>query len=351
MKHIFTIHSSITFLVSYATIKHLNINQKDVIIISDNFEVPIDHYHVIPSFYESRNKTILQKALYFNVPKAFDNYVSEHLGDEDFIAYVDLMSYYQKILITHKRCLSFNFLEEGNSAYKVSDNLMDIIWDERKSEWRSNCFQIKSLIRVLRGYNLKLLGLSYIYSTYAFMDETKFYSFSKNAFYNAAAGKKVILKPDQDDECITQLSSGCAYDKATIWLDGSNARYTGLDESNYHNAIQKAIPILQNRDVITNKVLVKLRPGLENVSENPLISILERHGIIVEVMPSNVFLETCFIRSKNCNVIGVLTAALEYAHVFGHNAFSIYGLFEEQPPTIFDRMLGFWENVENLKNT
>jgi hypothetical protein len=44
-----------------------------------------------------------------------------------------------------------------------------------------------------------------------------------------------------------------------------------------------------------------------------------------------------------------MTSVLEYAHVFGHKTYSIYGLFEKQPPTFFDRMIGFWENIENLK--
>ena len=76
MKHVFSVHSPITFLVAYGTIKHLKLNEDDVIILSSSYMVPIDDYKVIPSFYEARNKTIWQRIRYFNVPKAFDNYLN-----------------------------------------------------------------------------------------------------------------------------------------------------------------------------------------------------------------------------------------------------------------------------------
>jgi hypothetical protein len=62
-------------------------------------------------------------------------------------------------------------------------------------------------------------------------------------------------------------------------------------------------------------------------------------------MPNDMIIEAFLIESNNCKVIGVLTSVLEYAHVFGHEVYSIYGLFEKQPPTFFDRMAGFWENI------
>ena len=350
MKHIFTVHSSITFLVAYATIKHLDLPKSDIIIISSKYKVPIKDYKVIPSFYEARNNTRLKRLKYFNVPKAFDNYLNIFLERQEFIAYVDLMSYYQKILITHKKCKSFNFIEEGNSAYQATDDLEDINWDERSESWRINkSFDFKSLSRVLRGYNLRILGLPYIYSAYANMKDTMFYAFSKNAFYNVSPEKRILLKPSKNDKNIAILAGGHYLNDATIWLDGSNGKFTGLEESYYYDAIKKAIPLLKEKGIIKDKVYAKLRPGIKDISTNKLVSILRENDLDVEVMPNDLILEAFFIQSNNCKIIGVLTSALEYAHVFGHEAYSIYGLFEKQPPTFFDRMTGFWQNIENLK--
>ena len=349
MKHIFTVHSSLTFLVAYATIKHLNLDKEDVLFISSKYTVLLDDYKVIPSFTEARNSTLVQKLRYFNVPKSFDNYLASHIQGEVFTVYVDLMSYFQKILVTHKQCQVFHFIEEGNSAYQANDDLEDITWHERQHSWRSSgILDFKSIVRIFRGYNLRLLSLPYIYTAYGYMEDTKFFSFSNNAFYNINPDKRVLVKPPVGDVNIKKLAGGHFLNEATIWLDGSNGRYTGLEESFYYDAINKAIPLLKEKGVIKDKVYVKLRPGIKDISTNKLVAILRENNITIDVMPNDLILEAFFMQSNNCNVIGVLTAALEYAHVFGHKAYSIYGLFEKQPPTFFDRMTGFWKNIENL---
>jgi hypothetical protein len=181
------------------------------------------------------------------------------------------------------------------------------------------------------------------------MQNIKFFSFSKNAFFNVLANKRVLLQPSIEDVNIKKMAGGHFIKDATIWIDGSNGNFTGLKESYYYDAIKKAIPLLKDKGIIKDKVYAKLRPGIKNISNNKLVSILRENDIEVEVMQNDMIIEAFFMQSNNCNVIGVLTAALEYAHVFGHEAYSIYGLFEKQPPTFFDRMTGFWENIEKLK--
>jgi hypothetical protein len=181
------------------------------------------------------------------------------------------------------------------------------------------------------------------------MEDTKFFAFSKNAYYNVAPDKRVVVKPPKGDANIKKLAGGHYLNDATIWLDGSNARYTGLEESYYYDAIKKAIPILKEKGIIKDKVYAKLRPGIKDISTNKLVSILRENSLEVEVMQNDMIIEAFLIQSANCKIIGVMTSVLEYAYVFGHDVYSIYGLFEKQPPTFFDRMNGFWENIENLK--
>lgn len=348
MIHVFTVHSSLTFLIAYSVIKHLKLYKEEVILITSGYIVPIDGFNVFNSF-EDDNKSWSEKILKFNVPNYYDKYIDKLTYSKPFIAYIDLMSYYQKILVTNKNCQGFHFIEEGNSAYQSNDDLTDISWHERSMNYRNNQFSFKSLVRVLRGYNLRLLSLPYIYSAYVNMENIRFFSFSKNAFYNAPYEKKILVSPDLKDENIALMSGNFQLENQVVWLDGSNARYTELSEEYYYNAIQKAIDILKNRNVILSKVYVKLRPGIKDYNQNQLVKILIRNNIEVEVLPDEMILECFFMLSKNCHVIGTLTAALEYAYVFGHKAYSIYGLFAKQPPTFFDRMTGFWENIENLK--
>jgi hypothetical protein len=133
-----------------------------------------------------------------------------------------------------------------------------------------------------------------------------------------------------------------------IWIDGSNARYTRLDESYYYKAIDDALQRLQ-QEMELSSIYVKLRPGLKDIDNNYLVAAIKRMGWRVNVLPDDMILECLFMTSRNCIVIGNLTAALEYAHVFGHKAYSIYSLFEKQAPTFLDRMEGFWKNVKSFK--
>ena len=347
MKHIFTVHSPLTFLVAYAVIKHLKLSNEDVIIISSNYELPLKDYAVYPSFAD-QHKSFWKKLRTLNLPKHYDKYVTSITQGAPFTAYIDLMSYYQRILITHKDCRQFHFIEEGNSAYQEFDDLTDITWHERDTGFRHLGLDRKSIARVLRGYNLRLLGLPYIYSAYAFMENIQFYAFSNNAFYNVPNAKRVLVKPEKQDKHMLSLAGNYVLENEVIWLDGSNGSYTGLDESYYHQAIKKAITALKNRNILVDKVYVKLRPGIKNPENIPLVRILSEEGLEVKIMPDDMIFESFLLCSKNCHVIGTLTAALEYAYVFGHKAYSIYGLFEKQPPTFFDRMTGFWKNVEKL---
>jgi|AntRauTorckE5430_2_1112549.scaffolds.fasta_scaffold09154_2 hypothetical protein len=354
MKHVFSVHSPITFLVAYATIKHLGLKREDVLILSSTYKVLIDDYKVIPSFSETRNNTLFQKLKYFNVPKSHDQYLDLYLNGQGFIAYIDLMSYAQKVLVTHQQCKAFHFIEEGNSAYMAWDNDKDLTWEDYTGGmlYRVNFVErnyIKSLIRTLRGYNLRLISLPYHYMAYANFKGINFFAFSNNAFYNVSPDKRVLVKSPANDTNIQKLAGGHFLNDSTIWLDGSNARYTGLEESYYYDAIKKAIPLLKEKGIIKDKVYAKLRPGIKDFSTNKLVSILKANNIEVEVMPNDMIIEAFLIQSENCKIIGVMTSVLEYAHVFGHEAYSIYGLFEKQPPTFFDRMTGFWQNIESLK--
>lgn len=346
MKHLFTIHSPLTFLVAYSIVEHLGLHREDVIFLSHNYKVPIESFRVEPAF-QDIYQSLYKKLQTLNVPKHYDRYIDKITDNDSFIAYIDLMSYYQKILVTHEKCRQFHFFEEGNSAYQEFDDLTDISWNERHMPYRNERLNLKSITRAIRGYNLRLLALPYIYSAYSNMKDIQFFAFSENAFYNLNKEKRVLLKPDTSTKEMVKMAGGHQLKNATIWLDGSNARYTGLTDDYYHRAIKKGIQEFKKKGIINGKVHVKLRPGIKNIDSNELVRILREHKIEIEVLPDNMVLEAFFMRSIDCKVIGTLTAALEYAHVFGHKAYSIYPYFEKQPPTFFDRMTGFWKHIQN----
>jgi hypothetical protein len=353
MKHIFIVHSPITFFAAYAAIKYLRLNKGEVIVISSNYKVPMEDFKVIPSFVEARNKNALQKMKYYNVPKSFDAYLNLHLYGQDFIAYIDLMSYYQKILVTHTRCREFHFIEEGNSSYANSNDLETLTWDKRQNKLRVNTqgSYISNLLNGLkwagRGYTNRFLALPYAYDNYQNIKGIKYFTFSNKGFPLVETDQKRVLDLKNDDG-IGQLSKGLCYENALLWVDGANERFTGLDLSYYHKAIDLAIEKLATQ-LNNRKIVIKLRPGLKEYSGNYLFKALRKANAEVEVMRDDIILEAVFLNSKNCTVLGNLSSALFYASIFGHHSYSIYSLYSKKVKTIFDDMPGFWENVGKLE--
>ena len=125
MKHIFTIHSPITFFSACAVIFQEKLPHEDVIIINDGYNVPFKIGTIVDS-YQQQEKGIWRKIKNFNLVKAYDQYIKELTHGQQFIAYIDLMHAYQRLLITHPNCVKFNFIEEGTASYVVPDNLLFI---------------------------------------------------------------------------------------------------------------------------------------------------------------------------------------------------------------------------------
>lgn len=357
MKHVFSIHSNITFLVAYATIKKLELSDEDVILMSSNYKVKINDFKVIPNFYEARNRTIIQKIKYLNVPKSFDDYINEHVAGEDYIAYIDLMSYYQKMLVTNEKCREFHFIEEGNSTYMEVDDIDDLTWPGkfRGVTFREKLFYKKSffisLLRILKGSNYRLLQLPYHYMAYVNLKNIRFFCFSDNAFFNAPASKKIKLSPKFLENLSHEFTNDIIIKNDIIWIDEPKVRFTDLDSSFYYNAAAKALNILKKKS-INKRIYVKFRPNIKQaaIKQNRLIELLKLNHFEYEILPPWINLEVLFANSKNNMVIGVHSTALEYAHMFGHQTYSIFDLFDEQPETFFDRMTGFKNNLKSLKN-
>jgi len=93
---------------------------------------------------------------------------------------------------------------------------------------------------------------------------------------------------------------------------------------------------------------VKFRPGLLNPHDQYLYKALQKNDFQVHVLSDELILECIFLNSYNCLVVGNLSSALFYAGIFGHRVYSLYSLFEKQPPTIFDQMPGYWKVVKRL---
>jgi hypothetical protein len=353
MKHLFSVHSPITFLIAHAAIEFLKLDVKDVIILSNGYKLPIDKYKNFP-FFTNLSRTWTQKIKYLNAPISEDNYLNGLLEGENFIAYIDLMSYHQRIFITHSLCSGFHFIEEGNASYRDDDTLEDLTWDKRGQPYRLYTLSqrlveaVRAAKWAMRGYSHRLISIPYGYTNFNFFEDVRYFCFSELAFPSIDPTKKVIVPLQQSKE-LTAMAGNISLSNAVIWMDGSGKAFTQLPDEVYYRAIDRGIERLQG--VLSGRsVYVKLRPGLTDYSTNYLYQRLKEKGLDVSVMPNNLIIECVFANSSDCIVIGNLSSALFYANIFGHHSYSIYSLFDQKVSTVFDQMSGFWSKVEQLKN-
>ncbi|WP_445715183.1 polysialyltransferase family glycosyltransferase [Flavobacterium sp.] len=347
MKHIFTIHSPITFFSACAVIFQEKLAHEDVIIINDGYKVPFKIGKIAPS-YQQQEKGIWKKFKNFNVVKAYDQYINKLANDQQFIAYIDLMHAYQRLLITHPNCIKFNFIEEGTASYAAPNNLFFITNGAHQVTFRNRNIQqfLISLFRVMRGVNIRVLSLPFNPQSYAGIEDVTFYTFSEHAFPGIEKKRKVVLNPYNIDN---QLWSNSEYysqlKDEVIWIEESFPRVYGVSDENYYDAIKNVIAYLKERG--KTKVLVKLRPN-SNPSTSFLVASLMKNDMGLEIIPDDIIAELLFMNSKRLEVIGVISSLLFYAAIFGQQSWSFFEILKGKPNTPFEKMKFYWDEVKKI---
>lgn len=348
MKHIFTVHSPITYFCAANVVIHENLKKEDVIFLYTKFVPPKNIGKVIPSFYEAHN-TWFKKIRTFNLVKSYDRYITKITDGAEFTAYIDLAHYYQKILITHSLCKAFHFIEEGTASYFPPNDLhslsrIEIFGSFRVAGYRD---KFRAIFRILRGFNLKLLALPYFANAYTFLKTIKFYGFHNEIFPGVLPNKKVILIPNQ-----IALSLGSDYadnfSNSLILVEDSYFDHYGINKKEKESCFERSVEVLRNH-IVNQQVFIKLRPH-QSEDQSNWANHFKRNNLSYKIIPSGVILEDVLLGSKNCRIIGTVSSLLFYATIFGHKAFSNYSMIEEKPMTTFDHIKFYWDQVRNLEN-
>ncbi|MEQ8704204.1 MAG: polysialyltransferase family glycosyltransferase [Phaeodactylibacter sp.] len=343
MKYIFTIHSPITFFCAANVIKYENLASEDVIFLYTNYRPPEGLGKIVKTFHD-KNQSTLAKIKTFNLVKHYDNYLSSITEGDSFLAYIDLVHYYQRILITHSNCVGINFIEEGTASYIAPNSLHYLTFIEAKTQFRFNTIKerVRAIRRILRGFNLKSLALPYSPGAYSFIPNSKFYGFSSLTFPGVPENKKVILLPDKLDS----KKEYSIYDNSLILIEDSYFRVFKIKEEVTDNTIDLSLSILDN-DLKNRKVFIKLRPNQKEIDSLWGIA-LKRNAIPYKIIPSTMILEEVLIYAKQCKLVGTVSSLLLYGSIFGHETLSNYDQIRDKPITVFDELEFYWDKVKLL---
>lgn len=344
MKHIFTVHSPITFFCAYEVVQHQKIKENDCIFICSNYKPPIDFGRQIKS-YADTHQSVLSKLKNLNLIKSYDKYIQKIAGNNNFIAYVDLIHNYQRILITHNLCRGFHFIEEGMASYIEPNNLDISARLNGTLKFRNNTFKtyLNSILRVVRGYNLKLLTLPYFPLSYRYYNDVIFYSFSKHSFPGVLESKKIILQPTID-----VFNKNYVKNKhVAFFVEESYFRNLNISQNETISVHDKTI--LRYKNILVNKTCyIKLGP-FQNKNDSLWKTALDANDINYEFLAKDFVLDSYLALAKNCQVYGTVSSLLFYASIFGHQSFSNYSLLS-QKNNVFNDLKIYWNKVNMIKD-
>lgn len=128
MKYVFYVHSHISYYMSLSVIKHLEIRKKNIVFAyARNYTPPsnesgfkhIDLSEILNSYTHLTISNILRIP---QTVRQLDKIISSATENDEFAFFVPQMGHIiSHIIATNKKCLQFDFIEEG-SAYYVEDN-------------------------------------------------------------------------------------------------------------------------------------------------------------------------------------------------------------------------------------
>jgi hypothetical protein len=344
MKHIFTVHSPVTFLIAYAVIKKKRIPENDIIILSSGYRPPIELGYVKSAF-QDINQNFFKKIKTWNTPVAYDKYINRLTEGEEFIAYIDLLAMYQRILITNPKCKSFNFIEEGSASYVKSVNLDEITHPFRKTPYRYTGFKnfLNGIKFILRGYSIRLLGMSYLPQSYGRFKKIKYYCLSEDAYPGVERDKKSILELNNKSDLIHEMAKNISLKNDFIWIEDSFAKSYGMHERFYKDAILSTIGYSKRKN-LSSKIYLKLRPN-QSKEDSLVYKCLLKENYEVEILNNEIIIEALLVNSQNCTVIGNVSSVLFYAPLLGHKSLSMFNKLNDKPKTAFDDFDIFWKNI------
>ena len=344
MKHIFTIHSPLTFLIAYTVISQKKIHETDVIILSSGYTPPVK-LNYVKSAFQDVNRGFFKKIKTWNSPLAFDRYINSLTKGSDFIAYIDLMAIYQRILVTNPKCKSFSFIEEGSASYIQPRYLDQITHAFRKIPYRYNSIKdfSQAVKYILRGYSIRLLAMSYLPESYENFKDTHYYCLSEDAFPQVVRHKRTVLNLTGSLPLLEGVSTNISLTNEFIWIEDSFTQTYKMSHHAYKKAILSTIFYLKEKYPI-QKVYLKLRPR-QTKEESLVYKYLNQEKFDIEVIMNNAIIEVLLANSKECTVIGNVSSVLFYAPLLGHKSLSMFNLLKNKPRTTFDDFSVFWKNI------
>lgn len=334
MKHIFVVHSNITYLSALGVIAARGLADGDYLLVSEGFSrshpVAINVLPYLGGF--KANGYSLSR--YFQPYKHIDRRIASLTNGEPFAAYISTVNKLARYLITNPMCAEFHFIEEGTSAY--------VPWIEFHTLTAHNSFvamrprslldRLRDLkLPLLRGYTSRISAFPLFYNAYPH-PERRFYGFSESSHFLIDPSCRVLIRMS---DVIARFAFPPTLDLAgsTVWL-GDCVEISNRTQSDYLSSIEKGfVHAVLLKNSIT-EIFVKFHYREGESSRRATLDLFARHGIAVRVIPDSTIMEVELMACGSTNsphnsptdsaqVYGTYSSLLLYAALAGNRAYSV----------------------------
>ncbi len=311
MKHIFVVHSPLTYVVSLGVIYKEQIKEEDVIIISTNYyqKEPIE----VKIIKMPTKKDIFFRFRigdWFNPIRYMFGEIDKMTKGEKFFAYISEFSDLEKIFVIHPNRKSFSFIEEGSRSYLGSFSFDNFLFPYNKQSFLLSFRQrLRMVLLALRGYGQKYLTIPYFYNCYHGIEDVKYYCITPIAF---PYEKGKILINIRDVFNYYQIGKNFSIeDNSFVWVGYPDELVLSLIKD-------KCVPYLKENNI--KKIFVRFHPRDSLLLQKETISLFNKEGIETQIIEKNIIFEFVLLDSKNLTLMGYNSTLLYMAPYMNHKS-------------------------------
>lgn len=344
MKHIFVVHSNITYLSALGIIAHDNLALPDCLLVSGHYlrDAPIAVNRI-----KLFSLNLLRPARFFNFAYDVDRKIANFTGGEQFTAYVPTVCRLEKVVVTNPLCAEICFFEEGIGSYFLQFPFDNHVYDDRngflrpKFSWRYIKDTFFAVANLIRGDSQRLHSMPQNYNCYVNGICRRFYGFNKAVFPLCDAPTVINFSAIADRftfESTVDLSGECV-----LIGEGLFSLAEGYSVEQYMGILRDIVlPWVTERGV--KHVMWKPHYNENEASRAGTLDVFRGTDIAITQIPDNVILEIALLQSHDTRVVGCTSSLLFYGALMGLECYS----YHDRAALPALNIPIYWEQVKNI---
>jgi len=321
MKHVFYVHSGITYLVSLAVIDHLKLKPNDVLIIicrSIQIDGRFQRITLAP-----REEDIAQLPSYgskevlknLGILRTLDNKIQDAVFHQPLTLYLPSeKNYLMQFLQSHRLCVARNFIEEGLLTYRAG-------FIKTQPVLRGFTNKLRHLLRF--PFHLNRTGG--VAKQHAVKDFTV-YVVTETA-QNVLHSFNTVLLNTRSVQCEQAVISKTF---PNLYIFDAIVEMNLCTNDNFMVCLENFIATKVPRQ----NLMIKFHPFQKN--QDQYLALFDRHNIQYEILGSEVIPEMLLAQKQGLSVYGLSSSVLFYAKEMGHVVYNFSPELAKKDKHYFD---------------